>query len=56
MIFDSIVTKNATAVCKESKTFIDEHPVASCVIACMAAVIFAQHVELKCYQIMTTVR
>lgn len=54
MIFEALLSKKATDMKKDADTFADEHPIAVGLIVCMSAVIFAQHVEINCYRIMTS--
>lgn len=56
MIFETILNKKASEIKRDADTFSNEHPLALCLIVGMGAVIFAQHIELNCYRIVTAQR
>lgn len=51
-IFKNTVNKTIDDAKNEASSFVEDHPLATCAIVVMGAVIFAQHIELRCLRIM----
>lgn len=51
-IFKNLIDDGVEDVKEEASTFVEDHPLATCAMVVMGAVIFAQHIELRCLRIM----